>query len=116
MKNVLYVANRPLMPWPHWFITPQSTSGPDSTPMDDARDRWFLDASEPDIMADLQALQDTMNQQAAGFTSENPKDEFLAGAKAFYDAQATYWEANSPDFYNNVFKPWYDSLVAPNLG
>ena len=20
MKNVLYVANRPLMPWPHWFI------------------------------------------------------------------------------------------------
>ena len=53
---------------------------------------------------------------SAGFTSENPKDEFLAGAKAFYDAQAAYWEANSPDFYNNVFKPWYDSLVAPNLG
>jgi len=116
MKNVLNVANRPLMPWPHWFITPQSTSGPAVTPMDDARDRWFLDASEPDIMADLQALQDTMNQQAAGFTSENPKDEFLAGAKAFYDAQAAYWEANSPEFYNNVFKPWYDTQVAPNLG
>ena len=28
-------------------------SGPADTPMDDARDRWFLDASEPDIMADL---------------------------------------------------------------
>ncbi len=57
-----------------------------------------------------------MNQQAASFTSEIPDDQFIAGAKAFYDAQAAYWEANSPEFYNNVFKPWYDALVAPALG
>ncbi|MGH2614180.1 MAG: ABC transporter substrate-binding protein, partial [Thermomicrobiales bacterium] len=116
MENVLSVANRPLMPWPHWFIPLQTQTGPSETPMDDARDRWFLEAGEPDIMADLQGLQDTMNQQAASFTSEIPDDEFVAGAKAFYDAQAAYWEETSPDFYNNVFKPWYDSLVAPALG
>ncbi len=116
MENVLYVANRPLMPWPHWFIPLQTQTGPSETPMDDARDRWFLEASEPDIMADLQGLQDTMNQQAANFTSEIPDDEFVAAAKEFYDAQAAYWEEVSPDFYNNVFKPWYDSLVAPALG
>ena len=116
MKTVRYVANRPLMPWPHWFIPPQAEAGPSDTPMEDARDRWFLDSSEPDIMADLKQLEETMNQQAASFTSEIPDDQFIAGAKAFYDAQAAYWEENSPEFYTNVFKPWYDSLVAPALG
>ena len=116
MKNVRSVANRPLMPWPHWFIPPQAEAGPSDTPMSDARDRWFLDSSEPDIMADLRQLEETMNQQAASFTSEVPDDQFIAGAKAFYDAQAAYWEANSPEFYNNVFKPWYEALVAPALG
>ena len=53
MKNVRSVANRPLMPWPHWFIPLQSEAGPAETPMEDARDRWFLDSSEPDIMADF---------------------------------------------------------------
>jgi hypothetical protein len=116
MKNVRFVADRPLMPWPHWFIPPQAEAGPSDTPMSDARDRWFLDSSEPDIMADLRQLEETMNQQAASFTSEVPDDQFIAGAKAFYDAQAAYWEANSPEFYNNVFKPWYEALVAPALG
>ena len=67
-------------------------------------------------MADLKQLEETMNQQAASFTSEIPDDQFIAGAKAFYEAQAAYWEENSPEFYTNVFKPWYDSLVAPALG
>jgi hypothetical protein len=67
-------------------------------------------------MADLKTLEETMNQQAASFTSEIPDDQFIAGAKAFYEAQAAYWEENSPEFYTNVFKPWYDSLVAPALG
>jgi hypothetical protein len=116
MKTVLAVANRPLMPWPHWFIPLQTEVGPAETPMEDARDRWFLESSEPDIMADLKTLEETMNQQAASFTSQVPDDQFIAGAKKFYDAQAAYWEANSPDFFNNVYKPWYDSLVAPALG
>jgi hypothetical protein len=116
MKNVRAVANRPLMPWPHWFIPLQSEAGPAETPMEDARYRWFLDSSEPDIMADLKQLEETMNQQAASFTSEVPDDQFIAGAKAFYEAQAKYWEENSPEFYTDVFKPWYDALVAPALG
>jgi hypothetical protein len=116
MKNVRAVANRPLMPWPHWFIPLQSEAGPAETPMEDARYRWFLDSSEPDIMADLKQLEETMNQQAASFTSEVPDDQFITGAKAFYEAQAKYWEENSPEFYTNVFKPWYDALVAPALG
>jgi hypothetical protein len=116
MKAVHTVADRPLMPWPHWFIALQSEAGPPETPLDDARDHWFYDSSQPDIMADLKQLEETMNQQAAGFTSEVPDDQFIAGAKAFYDAQAAYWEKNSPDFYNNVYKPFYDSLVAPALG
>ena len=57
-----------------------------------------------------------MNQQAAGFTSEIPDDQFLAGAKEFYEAQAAYWEANSPEFYNNVFKPWYDAARGSHPG
>jgi hypothetical protein len=116
MNTVHAVAARPLMPWPHWFIPLQTEAGPAETPMDDARDRWFLESSEPDIMADLKTLEETMNQQAASFTSEVPDDQFVSGSKAFYEAQAAYWEENSPDFYNNVFKPWYDSLVAPALG
>jgi hypothetical protein len=116
MKTVLAVANRPLMPWPVWFIPPQTQTGPSETPIEDARYRWFLDATEPDIMADLKQIEETLNQQAAEFTSDIPDDQFVAGAKAFYDAQAAYWEQNSPEFFTNVFKPWYDSLVAPALG
>ena len=71
-EECAYVANRPLMPWPHWFIPPQAEAGPSETPMDDARDRWFLDSSEPDIMADLKQMEETMNQQAAEIHLRDP--------------------------------------------
>jgi hypothetical protein len=45
-----------------------------------------------------------------------PDDQFVAGMKEYYQALDTYFQANAPGFYTDVYKPWYDQSVAPILG
>ncbi|MFL5760704.1 MAG: ABC transporter substrate-binding protein [Thermomicrobiales bacterium] len=115
MANVRAQAAIPLRPLPHWFVPPQSNSGPPDTAIEDMRSKWFYEGGDQDIKADLQKLEKTMNDQAATFKSDIPDDQFIAGTKKYYDALGAYFQKNAPDFYANVYKPWYDKLVAPTL-
>jgi hypothetical protein len=116
MKNVRDQANIPLMPLPHWYVGPQAESGPPATAYEDARSKWFYEGGDQDVRADLEEIESTMNQQAADFTSEIPDDKFTAGAKEYYAALDAYFQANAPDFYANVYKPWQDQFIVPILG
>ena len=79
------------------------------------RSKWFYEGGDQDIKSDLQELEKTMNAQAATFKSDIPDDQFISGTKEYYAALDTYFQANAPEFYTNVYKPWYDQLVAPTL-
>jgi hypothetical protein len=116
MDNVRAAAAIPLQPLPHWFITPQAEVGPPETPYEDARSKWFFEGGDQDIRADLEQLESTRNQQAADFTSEIADDQFVTGIKEYYQALGAYFETNTPGFYTDVYKPWYDQTVAPILG
>lgn len=116
MKNVRDAAAIPLQPWPYWFIKPSQEAGPPSTAYEDARSKWFYEGGDQDIASDLQQIQDTTNQQAESFTTELPDDQWVAGAKQYYEAMDTYFSTNMSDFYEKTYKPWYDQLVAPALG
>jgi len=115
MANVRAQAAIPLQPLPHWFVPPQSNSGPPNTAIEDMRSKWFYEGGDQDIKADLQELEKTMNAQAATFKSDIPDDQFISGTKDYYAALDKYFQANAPAFYTNVYKPWYDKLVAPTL-
>jgi extracellular solute-binding protein len=115
MANVRAQAAIPLQPLPHWYVPPQSNSGPPNLAIEDMRSKWFYEGGDQDIKADLQELEQTMNAQAATFKSEIPDDQFISGTKEYYAALDKYFQANAPAFYTNVYKPWYDKLVAPTL-
>jgi hypothetical protein len=115
MANVRSQAAIPLQPLPHWFVPPQSNSGPPNLAIEDMRSKWFYEGGDQDIKSDLQELEKTMNAEAATFKSEIPDDQFISGTKKYYAALDQYFQANAPEFYTNVYKPWYDQLVAPAL-
>jgi hypothetical protein len=116
MTNVRAAAAIPLQPLPHWFIPPSAEAGPPETPYEDMRSKWFFEGGDQDVSADLKQLEETRNQQASDFTAELPDDQFVAGAKAYYEALDAYFEQNAPAFYTNVYKPWRDQFVTPVLG
>jgi ABC-type glycerol-3-phosphate transport system substrate-binding protein len=115
MANVRAQAAIPLQPLPHWFVPPQSNAGPPPTAIEDMRSKWFYEAGDQDVKSDLKQLEKTMNDQAATFKSDIPDDQFISGTKNYYAALDQYFQANAPDFYTNVYKPWYDQVVAPTL-
>ncbi|MEQ4207785.1 extracellular solute-binding protein [Actinopolymorpha sp. B9G3] len=115
MDAVRHATQIPLVPQTSWYFPAEENSGPTTTAYDDATQKWYSEA-KVDIRADLGNLEQTRNKQAADFTSSAADEEFVAAAKKYYGDHATYWEKNAPEFYQNVFKGWYDQTVAPALG
>lgn len=98
------------------FFPSEENLGPTNSAWNDAANRLQFEAGDLDILSILKAAEDTYNQQAAGFSSSVSDEEFIAGATAYYQAHNDFWSANFPEFYENTFKPWYDSVIAPALG
>ena len=71
--------------------------------------------TQDDPKAALQTLSDTLNQQASSFTSSVSAADFTKGAKAYYSALDAFWQKNLPAYYTDVFQPFYQSKVLPNL-
>lgn len=110
------IAALPQRPQPGSFIPVEQNAGPGDAAVNDATSKWWYERATPDVLADLTRLGEVRNQQAASFTSSVGRDEFVAGAKAYYDALGTHWRDHAPDFHSTVFQPWYDQHVKPVLG
>lgn len=116
MDAVRAAQDIPLVPKDAWYIPAEATVGPTGVPMDDAFSRWFYEPGDIDVLTDLQQLQETMNQQADGFVSTTPDDEFIAGAREWYAALNEYWKVNAPEFHSSVYSAWYQENIVPVLG
>jgi hypothetical protein len=106
----------PLPPDRSQYIPAETETGPTDDAAEDASSRWSFEAGELDIAALLRDLEETQNSQMAGFESGVPREDFIAGAKAYYEAHNAFWEQHSPEFHANIFRPWYEENVAPALG
>jgi len=98
------------------FFPPEMDLGPTESAWSDATSLFRSEPGDLDVLATLQTAQDIRNRQAEVFTSAIPDDQFVAAAQAFYQANAEYWQTNFPDFYENTFRPWHESVIVPTLG
>lgn len=114
--DILYFAGLPKSPNDALYMPVEQNTGPNNQPFDDAWSTINYVADEVDTAAVLRQAQDTWNSQAAGFSSSVDDADFIASAKAYYEALDVFWKDASPEFYESTFKPWYDSKVLPALG
>jgi ABC-type glycerol-3-phosphate transport system substrate-binding protein len=98
------------------FFPPEMDLGPTESAWGDATSLFRSEPGDLDVLATLQTAQDIRNQQAEAFSSAIPDDQFVAGAQAYYQAHAAYWQTKLPDFYENTFRPWYESVIVSALG
>lgn len=115
MTRMRAASEHPLIPSESWHIPAESATGPTEDALDDARSRWWFEQGNVDIRADLNDLENVRNQQADGFTSSVSAEDFAEGARSYYQAHAEFWQANSPEFYERYYQPWYDEHVRPVL-
>ena len=116
MDAVRAASKHPLIPDPAWYIPVEEQTGPTSNAVDDAFSRWWYETGSVDVKADVGRLGNVQNSQAKSFTSSIADDEFTAGAREYYQAHDEFWRANAPQFYDEVFRDWYEKQVRPALG
>jgi hypothetical protein len=105
----------PIMPNEALYFPSEQNIGPSNTAIDDSWSTLTYESGEVDVEAVMRQAEETWNQQAAGFTSSIPDDQFRASAQAYYAAHDAFWAENAPDFHANVFTPWYENVVLPAI-
>lgn len=115
MDTVRAVTQYPLIPQTAWFFPPEEQVGPTTNAIDDAFSKWWFEPGEVDIAADLERAQNVLNTQAESFTSSVPDEEFVSAANKYYAAHEKFWQQHSPEFYENVFRPFYEEAIKPAL-
>jgi Bacterial extracellular solute-binding protein len=104
------------MPETSWFIPVEETAGPETNAIDDAFSKWWYESGTPDVAADLKRTEDVRNTQAKSFTSSVSDEDFIEGARKYYNAHNDFWQKNSPEFHTQVFTPFYEQKIRPALG
>jgi ABC-type glycerol-3-phosphate transport system substrate-binding protein len=116
MNNIREAANNPLGPIITNYLPPEEQGGPGDAALQDAFNVIINTPGDVDIAAELKKAEDISNEQAETFSSSIPEEDFVAGLKKFYADSATFAKENTPQFYEQIWKPWYDTNVAPVIG
>ena len=97
------------------YLPPEENPAPTNEAWEDKMSRWSYEAGNIDIYADLQELENILNQQAQGFTSSISTEEFVEGMRGYYEEWDSFLEQHAPDFRTEYFLPFYDEKIAPAL-
>lgn len=115
MDAMRTASEHPLIPSEAWDIPAEAATGPTDDAETDAQTRWWYEAGDTDVAQDLEQLAKNRNQQADGFTSSVADEDFVEGARSYYQALDEFWEENSPTFHEEYYKPWFDEHIRPVL-
>lgn len=115
VAQVERAAQRSIVPEISSYIPPDDQTVPGQA-VDDAMSKWMFDPSANQVRPVLTKLNATRNKQAQSFSSQVSKEDFIKGAKEYYAAQNTFWQQDAPDFYDHIFKGWYEGTILPALG
>jgi ABC-type glycerol-3-phosphate transport system substrate-binding protein len=116
IASIRQATDIPPQPNEAWYLPVETDPGPGKEALNDAMSRWWYEKANPDVASDLRELTEVRNQQAESFTSSVSDEDFVAGAREYYQAHADYWREHSPDFYRDTFEPWHSEHVRPKLG
>jgi hypothetical protein len=99
-----------------WQFFPVETNPlPTNTAWTDFVSRMTFEPNIEDIRAELIAAQDSLNAEAAAFTSSVDDAAFLEATRNYFAAQDEHLQANAPSYYD-TWKAWYESTIVPILG
>jgi ABC-type glycerol-3-phosphate transport system substrate-binding protein len=115
MNEVRRAGQTPIAPNEAFYFPPEPNAAPTATVREDMTSRWTSERGSLDLRGDLQKLDNTRNQQAQSFTSGVADEEFIEAASGYFEAHAEYWQENAPDYYESVFRDWYEGTVLPAL-
>jgi hypothetical protein len=116
VANLETAALTPYPPEVWQFFPAETAPAPNLIAWGDFTLRMTFEPNIGDIATEIAGVQDTLNAEAAAFFSSTPDDVFTEAAKAYYTAQDAYLQENAPEYYANLWKPWYDSTIVPILG
>lgn len=110
----------PAVPQPGLYFPGEEEAGPTGDAWNQAFTGWTFASDKAvgsyDVKADLKKLEDTMNTQANGFTSTIDDAEFTESAKKYYADLDAFWKSAAPKFHEELYSPWYQEKVLPELG
>lgn len=115
ITNLESAANIAYPPEDWAFFPAQKNPSPTLVAFGDFTSRMSVEPEIGDIATELKAVEDSVNGEIAAFESSVSDAEFTEAARSYYAAQEEYLKANAPDFYNNVWKAWYEEKVKPVL-
>jgi maltose-binding protein MalE len=116
IDNVNAASDNALPPARSAFLPPEEQGGPGDAALQDALNVIINSPELVDVAAELKKAEDITNQQAESFTSSIPVDEFKTKAHDYFVAVGEFYQSNSPEFYTQIWKPWYDTNAASVLG
>ncbi|MDX2160273.1 MAG: extracellular solute-binding protein [bacterium] len=116
IDNLTASASTPYPPENWQFYPAETNPAPTLLAWGDFLSRQTFEPTVGDIATELAAAQDSINAEAAAFTSSIPDDVFTNATRSYFAAEDAYLQANAPDYYANVWKPWFDSTIAPVIG
>jgi ABC-type glycerol-3-phosphate transport system substrate-binding protein len=114
VDEVIRAGNRKLVPEQATYL-PAEESGPAGDAVDDAMSKWMYEPDPGPILPALRKLEQTRNTQAESFSSVASEEEFIAGARKYYQAHDAFWKEDAPDFHAQVFQGFYERYVLPAL-
>lgn len=109
------MAGLPQQPANYLYFPTEENTGPDNQAIDDLWSTLVYVSDVADVGAQFEQTEQTWNQQAAGFSSSVDDENFIASAQEYYAALNDFWQNASPEFHDTHFRPFYETVVQPNL-
>lgn len=107
--------NIPVIPDPGLYYPPETGTVPPTIQQQHEDALVALTTTQQDIPTILNTLQSQYNAQAASMRSSIDSGQFKQSSQQYYGALDTFWQANSPHFYQNDWNTFYHNEVLPGL-
>jgi len=97
------------------YLPPEANAAPPDAAYQDALSKIAFDIEANDVEALLKEATELRNQQLSGYSSSISRADFVAGMSKYYKDYGDSIQKDKPDYYANVWKPYYDANIAPQL-
>lgn len=110
------LAGLPIQPRREHYFPPEMNPGPNPDPFKKPLEDMVLVVNADDIAWEIQQAQEKCMAFAQNNPSSISRADFVAAARAYYRDLVMYLQVNMPEFYENRYKPFFETKVAPKIG
>lgn len=115
VQTIQQILAIPQLPQLGQYLPPEENPGPTDEAWQDKMSRWSFEAGDIDLQADLAELENILNTQAESFVSSIPQEDLVEGLRNYYQDLSAMIQQHAPEFHQEVYLPFYQERVEPNL-